>query len=68
MALLQLHILRFSLNCACAEFILKYALTWKYVNINFSAFYPKFHAYSEEDPQNTKRNTKFRENVSFSKM
>ena len=36
--------------------------------MNFWAFYPKFDAYSQEDPQNTKRNTKFRENVSFSKM
>ena len=25
----------FLLNCLCAEFILKYALTWKYVNVNF---------------------------------
>ena len=25
----------FSLNCACTEFIPKYALTWKYVSMNF---------------------------------
>ena len=46
-------------DCACAEFISKYALTWKYVNMSFWAFYPKIHAYSQEDPQNTNRNTKF---------
>ena len=28
-------IFAFSLICACAEFICKYALTWKYVNMNF---------------------------------
>ena len=43
----------FSLICACAEFISKYVLTWKYVNMNFWAFHPKFHAYSQEFPQNT---------------
>ena len=60
-------IFAFSPDCACGEFISKYALTWKSVNMNFCAFYPKIHAYSQEDPQNTNRNTKFRENVSFSK-
>ena len=31
------------------KFILENALTWKYVNVNFWAFYPKFHAYSYQD-------------------
>ena len=57
-----------SLNWACAEFILEYAHTWKYVNMNIWAIFPKFHAYSQEDPQNTKRNKKFLKNVSVSKM
>ena len=35
--------------------------------MNFWAFYPKFYAYSQEDPQNAKRNTKFHKNFSFSK-
>ena len=60
-------IFAFLLICACAELISKYALTWKYVNMNFWAFHPKFHAYSQEYPQNTNRNAKFRKNVSFSK-
>ena len=68
MTLLQLQFLRFLLICLCAEFIFKYALTWKYVNINFSAFNPKFHAYSPEYPQNTNRNAKFLKSVSFFKM
>ena len=36
--------------------------------MNYLAFYSKFYAYSQEDSQNTDRNTKFRKNLSFFKM
>ena len=34
-----------------------YTFLQKYVNMNFLAFYPKFHAYFQQDHRNTNRNT-----------